>query len=119
MGMGFSWGDGSLPVFALDMDLGCSMILREVFKRVPKQGAKRTPLCCLWFIVLGHIQALNPDHHKTAKRRLLIHRELIASIEIKSMWRIKDYLHVVTPSVEYAAEYRLCLRKHNMCVEGF
>ena len=76
-------------------------------QKVFKGGYKETPHC-LWFLAFGDIQPLDPDHPKAGeKKRLLIHGELIASIEINSTWRSKHCLYIVTPSVEYTAEFRL------------
>lgn len=45
------------------------------------------------------------------RRTLLICAELIASIEINSIWGNKHCLCIVKPSVEYTAEFRLWLWK--------
>lgn len=77
------------------------------FQKVFKGLYKETPRC-LWFIAFEDIQPLHSDHPKAGeKRRLLVHTELLASIEINSTWGSKHCLRIVTASVEYTAEFRL------------
>lgn len=91
---------------------GVQHIDERGFYKVFKAEYKETP-SCLWFIAFEDIQPFNPDHPKAGKkRRFLIHIELIASIEINSIWGSKYCLHIVTPSVEYTVKFRLWLRKH-------
>lgn len=71
-------------------------------------SSRGTP--CLWFIACVDIQSLDLHHPKAGeKMRLFILTELIASIEINSMWGSKHCLHIVTLSVEHSVEFELWL----------
>lgn len=105
MGMGCSPGVRAIPCVCPGHGFGMQHVDEGGFQR----GYKETPRC-LWFIAFGDVQPLDRDHPKAGeKRRLLIHTELIASIEINSIWGSKHCLRIVTPSVEDTAEFRLRL----------
>lgn len=108
-GTGCSHGVSAIPFFPVDVVLGLENMDEGSFQNAFKAVCRETPHCP-WFIAFGDIQPLNPDHPKAGeKRRLLIHTELIASIEINATWGSKHCLHIVKASEEYTAEFRLRL----------
>lgn len=106
-GMGSSWGVQCHPCVCPRHGFAIQCTGEETFQMGFQGGG--TP--CLWFIAFVDTQPLDLYHLKAAERmRLLILIELIASIEINSMWASKHCLHIITLSVEHTAEFELRLQ---------